>query len=354
MLEELIQSWDGETTTICHDKETDAWVIIAIHSTVLGPAMGGTRMRNYDSPAEALEDAHRLATAMTSKYAVHNLPHGGGKAVIAIPPTVSKNQRKRVLHLYGRTLKQLGGLFSCGPDIGTGPEEMNIIAETGSPHVFCRTRDAGGAGSSGPMTAVGVFAGLQAAARHVFPTESLAGLRVLVQGVGSVGQILIDLLREQGAQVLFSDVNDDVIQRFRDLEGLSFAPPDQVYTTECDIFSPNAVGSILSAQTIPQLKCRLIVGGANNQLATPEDANRLHKREIIFVPDYVVGVGAVMAIPGIERQGWTTAEAEERVRTRVGETVQSVLQLATSKGITPSAAAEVLVRERLNIQPDSG
>ncbi len=348
MLEELIQSWDGETTIIRHDQKTNSWIVIAIHSTMLGPAMGGTRMRPYESPAHALRDAHRLASAMTRKYAVHNLPHGGGKAVIAIPETLNENDRIGLFHLYGKTLGQLGGLFSCGPDIGTGPEEMNIIAATGSPHVFCRTPDAGGAGSSGPITAVGVFAGLQTAAKQVFRVDSLQGVRVLVQGVGSVGEVLIRLLQQQGAIVSFSDVNDGLITRFRDEEGLPFVPPEQVFKDECDILSPNAIGGILNTDTIPQLQCRLIVGGANNQLASADDANRLHRRGIIFIPDYVVSVGAVMAIPGIERDGWTVTEAEQKVTERVGATVTSILQLAAAKEITPHAAAETLVRERLS------
>lgn len=347
MMESLLAEWDGETVIVRFDKATGAWILIAIHSTRLGPAAGGTRIKCYPSLEAALQDALRLAAGMTYKFAVSGINRGGGKAVIFIPEDFDPRSRSDLLRRYGKLVNQLGGLFYTGPDVGTSSDDMDIIAETGAPYVFCRTPAAGGSGDSGPITALGVFTGIQVACEHVFGDASLKDRRILVQGAGSVGTTLIDYLRRSGAVVIFSDVADDAIRHFRDGLGLEFVPAENVYTTQCDIFAPCALGGVLDADSIPQLNCKIVAGGANNQLAGPEDANLLLSKGILYAPDYVINAGAAIAIPGMELRNWTREEAEKRVVESIQGALRQVFELAEQESITTEAAARLIAEKRL-------
>jgi leucine dehydrogenase len=346
-LESLLTEWDGETVIIRYDQATGAWILIAIHSTSLGPAGGGTRMKPYPDPRAALQDGLRLAAGMTYKFAVPGIPRGGGKAVIDIPPDFDPQSRPALLRRYGTLVRQLGGLFYTGPDVGTSSNDMDIIADTGAPYVFGRTCTAGGAGDSGPITARGVFAGLQVACETLYGDTCLKGRRVLVQGTGHVGGKLIQHLRAAEAEVLFNDIDEAAIEHFRDELGLQFVPCESVYETDCDIFVPCALGGILNPRTIPHLKCRAVAGGANNQLSSPEDAERLRARGILYAPDYVINVGGAMAVPGIEALGWSQAQAEKEVVESVRRALRRVFELAAAEGITTEAAARRIAEERL-------
>lgn len=348
MVESLLKEWDGETVIVRHDRPTGAWIIIAVHSTLLGPAVGGTRMKPYPEVQAALQDALRLASGMTHKFAVPEIPFGGGKAVIAIPPDFDRQSRPALLRRYGALINQLGGLFYTGPDVGISSADMDIIGQTGAPYVFSRTPAAGGAGSPGPYTALGVFAGMKVACESIFGDASLRGRRVLVQGTGSVGGALIELLLKAGAKVVFSEVDDSAIHRFRDELGLKLIPAEVIYATECDIFAPCALGGVLNPDTIPRLKCRAVVGGANNQLAGPEDAESLRSRGILYAPDYVINVGGAMAILGLETQGWTQEQAEKKVTESVQRALRHVFELAAAEGITTEVAARRIAEERLS------
>jgi leucine dehydrogenase len=347
-MESLLREWGGETVIVRYDRPTGAWIFIAIHSTCLGPAAGGTRVKSYPDVQAALQDAFRLAEGMTYKFAIPGMSWGGGKAVIAIPPSLDPQSRPALLRRYGALVHQLGGLFSTGPDVGTSSADMDMIAETGDPYVFGRTPAAGGAGSSGPFTALGVFAGIQVACEHVFGAASLKGRRVLVQGTGSVGGPLIEHLRTAGAEVVFSEVDEGAIRRFRDELGLEFVPAETVYTTECDIFAPCALGGVINANTISQLKCRAVAGGANNQLASPEDAESLRARRILYAPDYVINVGGAMALLGLETQGWTQERAEKEVAESVRRALGQIFELAATEDITTEAAARHIAEQRLS------
>jgi leucine dehydrogenase len=347
MFESLLREWDGETVVIRYDRPTGAWIFIAIHSTRLGPAAGGTRMKHYPDVPSALQDALRLAAGMTWKFATPGIPFGGGKAVIAVPPGFNPQSRPALLRRYGALIHQLGGLYFTGPDVGTSSSDMDIIAETGAPYVFARTPAVGGAGSSGPYTALGVFSAIQITCERVWQDGSLHGRRVLVQGTGSVGAALIEHLRLAGAVVLFSEVDDSAIRRFRDELGLEFVAAEAVYPTECDIFAPCALGGVLNANTIPQLKCRAVVGGANNQLAVQGDAERLQAKGILHAPDYVVNVGGALAVTGLETQGWTRERAKAEVVQTVRRSLSQVFDLAEQEGITTEAAAYHIAKERL-------
>lgn len=353
-MESLLRAWDGEALITRYDQPTGAWIFIAIYSTRLGPAAGGTRMKTYPDVPSAVRDALRLAEGMAYKYAVPDLPWGGGKAVIFIPPDFDPASRPALLRRYGTLIHQLGGLYYTGPDVGTSSPDMDVIAETGDPYVFARTPAAGGAGSSGPYTAIGVFAAIEAACEHVFGEASLKGRRVLVQGAGSVGGTLIERLLAAGAEVAFSDVDDATISHMRDELGLEFVPDGALYARECDIFSPCALGAVLDARTIPQLNCRVVAGGANNQLAVPEDADRLYARDILYAPDYVVNVGGAMAILGQETLGWSPEQAEEKVAENVRSALQRVFELAEEEDLTTEAAAHQIAEQRLLARRDTG
>jgi glutamate dehydrogenase/leucine dehydrogenase len=346
-MESLIRGWPGESVIIHFDQATGAWIFIAIHSTRLGPAIGGTRMKRYPTPRAALQDALNLAAGMTYKFAVAGFPGGGGKAVIAIPPDLNPDSRLELLRRYGKLIHQLGGLFQTGPDVGTSSADMDVIAETGAPYVFSLTPAAGGAGDSGPYTALGVLTGIQITCDQLFGDDSLAGRRILVQGAGNVGRELIKLLQQNKAEIMFSDIDGNTIQHFRDELGLQFVAADAVYDTPCDIFAPCALGSILNKDTIPRLKCRAVAGAANNQLASPDDPYRLQQRQILYAPDFVLNIGGAMAITGMEARGWSRSKAEAKVIQSVRENLPQVFQTATSEGITTEAAARRLAETRL-------
>ena len=353
-MESLLREWDGETVVVRYDRPTGSWIFIAVHSTRLGPAAGGTRMKSYPDVPAALKDAFRLAEGMSYKFATPGMPFGGAKAVIAVPPDFDPLSRPALLRRYGALVHQLGGLFYTGPDVGTSSEDMDIIAETGAPYIFARTPAAGGAGSPGPFTALGVFTGIQAACEHLFGEASLKGRRVLVQGTGSVGGALIGHLRSSGAEVMFSEVDQGPIRRFQDELGLKFVPPEAVYSTACDIFAPCALGGVLNADTIPQLKCRGVAGGANNQFAGPEDAEKLRARSILYAPDYVINVGGAMAIIGMETQGWTKERAEKEVVESVRRALRQIFEMAAKEHMTTDAAACRIAEEHLSGKPLGG
>lgn len=352
-IETLIQRWDGEEVIVRYDRPAETWMFMAIHSTRLGPPVsGGTRMKSYDTPSDALRDAMKLSSAMTNKLALAGVSHGGGKAVFAVPRDLDSEVRAGLLRRYGTLLTQLGGFFLTGPDVGTSPEDMDVIAETGAPNVFSRTPEAGGAGDSGPTTAAGVFAAVRVTCEWLFDNPSPAGKRVVVQGAGSVGRSLIAMLRDAGAEVLFSDVDDGAVRRVRDEFDVTFVPPDDVYTTPCDIFSPCALGGILNQTTIPRLTCRAVVGSANNQLDTDEDAQRLRSRDILYAPDIVINIGGLMGIIGMETEGWSRREAFTRVSSQVDGTLRRVYELADAEDLDTHTAALHIAAERLADPPD--
>lgn len=346
-VETLIRDWDGETVIVRHDKPTGAWMYIAIHSTRLGMAGGGTRMKSYRDQDAALADVLKLSAAMTSKFALAGLPQGGGKAVIALPPGFNPEARPDLLRRYGALVRQLDGLFTTAPDVGTTSEDMDVVAETGTPYIFGRTTQSGGTGSSGPFTGLGIFAGIRTSCEHIFGDASLKGRRVLVQGAGEVGASLIAHLVDAGAEVLFTDISESAIRRHKDEMNLAFIRPESEYDIDCDVFAPCALGGILNADTIPRLRCRIVAGGANNQLAEPEDVARLKERGILYAPDYAVNAGGAIGLLGMETMGWSHADAEREVAARISRTLQEIFRLAGDRDVTTDEAARVMAEARL-------
>jgi leucine dehydrogenase len=343
--EQLLEAWDGETAVIRRDGDSGAWIFVCLHSTRLGPAGGGTRMKVYGTPAEALEDAMRLSGAMTRKLAVAGLPFGGGKAVIAVPE-IPRGQERRALFLrYADLVGSLGGTYRTSSDMNTGEADMDVIGER-TEYVFGRSVEAGGAGSPAPPTAVGVYHGIRASLSHVFGSDDLEGRIAVVQGAGGVGSPLADQLAKGGASVIVADIDPERAQAVAARVGGAAVPADQVFETDCDVYAPCAVGGTLSVETVPRLRCRIVAGSANNQLAEPEAAELLRTRGILYAPDYVINAGGAIAIVGLEQLGWSRSELDAALA-RIGETLLEIYERADAQGISTAAAADVLADERL-------
>jgi leucine dehydrogenase len=292
-----------EQVVFCYDRTTGMKAIIAIHDTTLGPARGGTRFKVYQSEDDALEDALRLSSAMTYKFAYTDMPRGGGKAVVLADPS-NPTDKPTLLRVFGRFVQLLAGRFGTGPDLGTSSGDMvNLAAETD--YVWALDERHGGTGDSTPLTARGVLAGIKVSLAHVFGTGDLAGRTIAVQGLGGVGAHLAELLVQGGATVVAADADPARAKEVAGELGIAVEDPERIYEVECDVFSPNAVGGVLNQHTIPRLRSRIVAGGANNQLATPEDGLRLFERGILYAPDYVINSAAPYAVIGAGELGYS-------------------------------------------------
>src|SRR6266545_2506606 len=300
-------------------------MFVCVHSTRLGPACGGTRMKPYAEPGDALHDGLRLSGAMTAKNAVAGLPLGGGKAVLAVPEVPEDDRRRELFLRYGDLVRSLGGTYVTACDMNTSERDMDVVGER-CPYVFGRSVACGGSGSSAPATATGVFHGIRASVAHAFGSSDLEGRTVLVQGVGSVGRARAD----EAAEAL----------------GAEIVAPEDAVRTVCDVFSPNATGAILSSETIPELRCRIVAGAANNQLARPEDAKLFGPLGILYAPDYVISAGGIIHLASLELFGEDEVKRDERLL-GVGDTLTEVFEAAAAEGLSTVAAAERIVERRL-------
>ena len=339
-----MENHEVEELVFAHDRTTGLKAIIAIADTTLGPALGGTRMYPYKTEEEAVTDVVRLARGMTYKSAAAGLKLGGGKAVIIADP--NKDKTEALLRAYGRVVQGLGGRYITAPDVGTGVSDMDIIHQETS-YVTGRSLDKGGGGDSSDLTSLTVLMGIKASVHEVFGTDSLADRLVLVQGVGKVGQLLVERLLDEGARVLVADVDTQRAARIAQATGCRTVPSDDVYDTECDILSPNALGGVLNENTIPRLRCRIVAGGANNQLREAVDAQRLQQRGILYAPDYIINCGGVINCAA-ELGGYDRRKAETKAR-EVYQTAQRIFKLAKATGKTTAEVADELVRERLEL-----
>ena len=348
MFEDVLRAWDGEEAVVRFDEPTGAWMIVAVHDTTLGPGMGGTRMKGYAAPHDALADALRLAGAMTLKQAAADLPYGGGKAVVAVPeiPPRRSDGRRALLLRYADLVDSLHGTYVTAADMNTGQADMDVIGERTS-HVLGRSPEAGGSGDPAPGTARVVFHGIVASAGRAFGTDDLSGRTVLVQGVGSVGGRLAELLHEAGAGLVLADVDPLRAKEAAEGVGATTVDAEAVIGTECDVFAPCATGGVLSAATIPKLRCRVVAGAANNQLAEPHDAELLAEQGILYAPDFVINAGGVLHLAGYETLGWTEEQMAARLA-GIGDTLLEVYDAADRAQITTDAAAERLARSRLD------
>jgi leucine dehydrogenase len=271
-MRELLKGWNGLGVVQGYDYETGTWMFIALHDATLGPMVGGCRMQPYPAPEDGARDAMRLAQGMTYKWAAIDFPFGGGKSVLAIPRPLEGEERRGLLLRFGRLLESLHGGYATGVDLGTTPEDMDVLAEA-SQYVMGHGVSGSGTEDPGPYTALGVFAGIRSSLTAVDGSADVAGKSILIQGAGDVGAPLARMLTEAGAEVLISDIDDALASRLTSELGGRAVPVAETYTTPSDVFAPCAIGAILNAETIPQLACRIVAGSANNQLDRPEDAD---------------------------------------------------------------------------------
>lgn len=328
-----------EQCLLSAEPTADYFGIIAIHDTTLGPALGGTRLWHYPTTDAAVHDALRLSQGMTYKAALAGLGFGGGKSVIIAPPPGTP--REALFLAHGRAVATLGGRYVTAEDVGTTPADMATVRRvtrwvTGLPD---RT------GDPGPITAFGVFSGIRAALHHARGSESLAGVRVAVQGLGNVGRWLCRYLAEAGARLVVSDVNEDrVATVVRDV-GATTVSPQEVLSVEADVLAPCALGAVLDDITVPQLRAGIVAGGANNQLAEDRHAETLRDRGVLYVPDFVINAGGLMT-GAAELAGWTRSQAKAQAE-GIFDTTLAVLARAVAEDTTPHRAAVALAETRI-------
>ena len=339
---------DGhEQVAYCHDRATGLRAIIAIHSTALGPALGGTRFFPYETEDAALADVLRLSRGMTYKNALAGLDLGGGKAVIIGDPAVDKSEA--LLRAYGRFVESLGGRYVTACDVGTYVADMDVIGRE-TRHAAGRSEADGGCGDSSVLTAYGVFQAMRAAAAHVWGEPTLAGRTIGVAGVGKVGHLLVEHLLDDGAHLVVTDVNAAAVQALQERHPQVEAVDDAtaLVKSDLDVYAPCAMGGALDDGTVEALSASIVCGAANNQLAQEGEhgtAARLLERGIVYAPDYLVNAGGVMQVCD-ELHGFRF----ERCKQRAGglfEATASVLRRADEHGISPATAADHLAEERI-------
>ena len=333
-----------EQVVFCQDPQTGLRAIIAIYSTALGPALGGTRFFPYPTEDAALTDALNLSRAMAYKNALADLDLGGGKAVIIGDP--AKHKSEALLRAYGRFVESLGGRYITACDIGTFSDDMDVVARE-SRHVTGRTLLNGGGGDSSILTAMGVFHGMRAAAEHAWGSDSLEGRLVGVEGVGKVGHRLVGHLAGAGARVVICDVSSDAVQRVQAAHpGVdAVGGRAELLARPLDIYSPCAMGGALNDDTVAALSARIVCGGANNQLAHPGLEKVLADRGILYAPDYLVNAGGVIQVAD-ELHGYNAERAQARAE-QIFVAARKIFALADEEGVPPAVAADRLAERRM-------
>lgn len=340
---EKMYSMGHEEVVFFQDKTCGLKAIVAIHDTTLGPALGGTRMWPYESEEEALVDVLRLSRGMTYKAAVSGLNLGGGKAVIIGDPR--KDKSEALFRAFGRFIESLNGRYITAEDVNINVDDIE--------HVFTETnfvtgvaQQYGGSGNPAPYTALGVFRGIEASVTKVFGSRDLKGKTVAIQGVGSVGFELGLLLTEAGANIVYTDINERNIARMKEnLPQAKFVESNAIFSTACDIYSPCALGASINDETIPQLKCKIVAGAANNQLKEDRHGLILKEKGILYAPDYLINAGGVMNV-SIEFEGWADSKSRRMVDTIYDKTLQ-VFQIADEQNIAVNKAADVMAEKRI-------
>lgn len=338
---ETISTTEHEQVIFCHNKEAGLKGIIAIHNTTLGPALGGLRMWPYATEQEALDDVLRLSRGMTYKAAVAGLNLGGGKSVLIGDPRTDKSEA--LFRAFGRFIDSLNGRYITAEDVGIDVNDMEYVFQETDNCVGVHQVH-GGSGDPSPFTAFGTLQGIRASLQHKFGNEDVAEYSYAVQGVGHVGFELVKLLRNEGAKVFVTDINDKAVAACVEL-GCESVGLDEIYDVEADVFCPTALGAIVNEQTIPRFKFKIVCGAANNQLATDECGNELERRGILYAPDYAVNAGGLMNV-SIEFEGYNRERAKRMMRT-IYYNVSKIFQIAERDGIPSWKAADRMAEERI-------
>lgn len=334
---------DGhEQVLFCYDKATGLKAIIAIHDTTLGPALGGCRMWAYPTEEAALEDALRLAKGMTYKSAAAGQNHGGGKAVIWGDPKTEKSEA--LFRAFGRFVATLGGRFVTGTDVGTEKTDF-VWSRMEGDYFVALPEEYGGSGDSSIITAYGVWRGMKASAMHLWGSDSLEGKRVACQGLGKVGLQVVEHLVKEGARVTVTDVASERVAEACSRFGVASVAPDEIYDVDCDIFAPNALGGVLNDQNIDRLRCRIVAGSANNQLDELRHGDELHRRSILYAPDFVINSGGLIQVAD-ELMGYNHDRAFRKTHA-IYEQLLQIYAISQREGIPTHQAANRLAERRI-------
>lgn len=336
---ELIGEHGHEQLSLWSEPETGYRGVVAIHNTILGPALGGTRMWAYENDLEALIDVLRLSRGMTYKAAVAGLNLGGGKSVIVADPNVK--DRADIFRAHGRHVQSMCGRYITAEDVGTSPSDMEFVREETEYVVGL----AGRSGDPSPVTALGVYRGMQACAKTRWGSDSLSGKTVTVQGVGHVGYHLCKHMHDEGALLVVTDIEDDRIKRVVDEFGATAVGADEIYGVEADIFAPCALGAIINDETLQVLKVEIVAGAANNVLDEERHGDVLHERGILYAPDYAVNAGGLINV-NAEVEGWDLERSHKKA-SEIYDTIIKIVQIADDQGIPTYRAADRLAEDRI-------
>ncbi|MEM7729496.1 MAG: Glu/Leu/Phe/Val dehydrogenase dimerization domain-containing protein [Pseudomonadota bacterium] len=339
---------DHEAVHAFSDPESGLRAFIAVHNTNRGPSSGGTRFWAYESDADALSDVLRLSRAMSYKNAMAQLDIGGGKAVVMRPE--EPFDREALFAAYGRCIEAIGGTYITAEDVGVSPEDMAVI-KTQTDHVAGLMVGDNASGDPSPVTADGVFRGLKVAVRNAFGSDELSGRRVAVQGLGSVGYALAEHLAEAGAELLVADIDADILERAARELSAEIVAPETIHAAEADIFAPCALGGAINADSVGELKAKVVAGAANNQLRTPDMAEALKSRGILYAPDYVINAGGIINIAA-EVSGRYDPNWVEGKLVQLEETLEAVFARAAHEGRTTAGIADDMARERMSVIRD--
>ena len=338
-------SFDGhEQVVFCHDKDTGLKAIIGIHNTVLGPALGGTRMWNYINEWEALNDVLRLSRGMTYKNSISGLNLGGGKAVIIGDAKTQKTPE--LMRRFGQFVDSLSGKYITAEDVGMETKDMDTVNEV-TKHVAGISVEKGGSGNPSPVTAYGVFMGMKAAVKYKFGSDSLEGKSILVQGIGHVGEVLVKYLTESGAIVTITDINEDRVHQVGAKYGAKIFTGDDLYSADVDIYAPCALGATINDATINNIKASIIAGAANNQLANEAVHGKILKEKgILYAPDFLINAGGVINVYS-ELVKWTNAQVMEKTE-NIYNTALEIFKFADDNNITTHQAAFSMAQKRID------
>ncbi|WP_096434733.1 branched-chain amino acid dehydrogenase [Alteribacter populi] len=337
-----MESYDYEQVVVCQDQQSGLKAIIAIHDTTLGPALGGTRMWTYDNESAAFEDALRLSKGMTYKNAAAGLNLGGGKTVIIGDPRKDKNEA--MFRAFGRYIQGLNGRYITAEDVGTTVDDMDLVYQE-TDYVTGISPAFGSSGNPSPVTAYGVYVGMKAAAKEAFGSDSLQGKRVAVQGIGNVAFNLCRHLHKEGAKLIVTDINEDAVAKAVTEFGAEAVNIDDIYSVDCDIYAPCALGATINDETLSQLNAKVIAGAANNQLKETRHGEALEEKGMIYAPDYVINSGGVINVAD-ELNGYNRDRAMKKVET-IYDNISKIFEIAKRDNIPSYVAADRMAEERI-------